>query len=42
MQLQLKHLPFVFLAVAGLCLAGAFSASTLPPEEAPVVVAAKP
>jgi hypothetical protein len=34
MQLQLKHLPFVFLAVAGICLAGAFSASTLPPEKA--------
>ncbi len=31
--MQLKHLPFVFLVVAGICLAGAFSASPLPPED---------
>ena len=40
--MQLKHLPIVFLAVAGLCLAGAFSASTLPPEKAPVAAAVQP
>ncbi len=40
MQLQLKHLPILFLLVAGICLAGAFSASQAPVEEvAPVVVA---
>ena len=42
MQLQLKHLPIVFLAVAGICLAGAFSTSTLPPEEVAVPITAQP
>ena len=41
MQLQLKHLPFVFLVAAGICLAGAFSASTLPVQEAAVPLVAE-
>jgi hypothetical protein len=32
MQLQLKHLPLVFLAVAALCLTGAFAASADAPD----------
>jgi hypothetical protein len=39
MQLQLKHLPIVFLAVAAICLAGAFSSPALPPEQAVVATA---
>lgn len=35
MQLQLKHLSFVFVAVAALCLTGAITASMGTPEPAP-------
>jgi hypothetical protein len=37
MQLQLKHLPILFLAVAALCLTGAFKASFATPSAAPSV-----
>ncbi len=40
MQLQLKHLPFVFLAVAAICLTGAFAAST--PDDKLAQTAAHP
>jgi hypothetical protein len=34
MQLHLKHLPILFLAVAALCLTGAITASLNTPEPA--------
>jgi hypothetical protein len=36
MQLQLKHLPILFLALAALCLTGALTASAEPAAPAPI------
>lgn len=38
--MQLKHLPFCFLIVAGICLAGAVTASATPAEPEAKEVAA--
>jgi hypothetical protein len=35
MQLQLKHVPILFLAMAALCLTGALTASTVSPQDTP-------
>lgn len=39
--MQLKHLPFIFLAVAALCLTGAFAASASSPEDEATQLAAR-
>ena len=39
--MQLKHLPFIFLAVAALCLTGAFTASANSAEDEPTQLAAR-
>jgi hypothetical protein len=36
--MQLKHLPFVFLAVAAICLTGAFTASARSAEDRPAAI----
>ena len=40
--MQLKHLPFLFLAVCGICLAGAFTASANPTDSDARAIAARP
>ncbi len=39
MQLQLKHLPILFVAMAALCLTGAIAASLRPAAQDSVAVA---
>jgi hypothetical protein len=42
MQLQLKHLPFLFVAVAALCLTGALTASANASDDKLPEAAAQP
>jgi len=39
--MQLKHLPYCFLVVAAICLAGAFTASATPPEDEALQIASR-